>query len=149
MTVPGAELPLEVLYVEDAEPDAELMREAFSDLELSHRLSIVRNGERALEFLRSAASLPALVVLDLNLPLKSGYEVLQELVADPRLCKLPVAVLTTSARPEDALALAGPMPVHFLTKPLDYLSFLEAVRVIDRLARGDAVEEAAAGDPQQ
>ena len=132
--------PLDILYAEDSAPDVELMREALEELGFEHRLHVARNGEEALAFLRrrsahARALPPDLVILDLNLPLKTGLEVLRELAVDEALAGLRIAVLTTSARQQDVREAAGTMPVGFFIKPLDFDSFLATVRTIEAMAR--------------
>jgi CheY-like chemotaxis protein len=117
--------------------DLRLLQEALEILNLPHHLHHAADGEAALTFLRSAqegrAPWPDAVLLDLNLPRKTGQEVLAEMAADPRLRQLRVIVLTTAARERDLIAGAQNIPVHFLTKPLDFDEFIGVVETIDSL----------------
>lgn len=127
-----------ILCVEDNMADLGLLMEAFVELGLQHHLHHVVNGEQAMAFLRregeyQSAPRPHLVLLDLNLPRKSGFEVLQEIARDPVLRPLEIAILTTTARESDVRNAAGDMCVHFVTKPMDFDSFVEVVRWIDTL----------------
>lgn len=129
-----------ILCVEDNMADLGLLMEAFVELDLQHHLHHVLDGEQALAFLRRegeyhATVRPDFVLLDLNLPRKSGFEVLQELACDPSLRRLEVAVLTTTAREVDVRNAAGDMNVHFVTKPVDFDAFVEVVRRIDALVQ--------------
>ena len=95
--------PLMVLLVEDNLGDVFLVREALEQLGLNVEFRIAPDGETALDILRlPGARRPDVIVLDLNLPLKHGREVLAELDADPVLRHIPVAILTTSTSEEDA-----------------------------------------------
>jgi CheY-like chemotaxis protein len=95
----------EVLLVEDDPGDAGLIRRALTQSRLSLNLTWVEDGEEALNYLRDArpsgAMRPDLVLLDLNMPKKSGHTVLAEIRADPQLTDLPVVILTTSQAEED------------------------------------------------
>jgi CheY-like chemotaxis protein len=123
--------PTEVLMVEDNPGDVLLTREAFKDSVSPPRLSVVGDGEEAIAFLRRKgkygdAPRPDLVLLDLNLPKKSGREVLEEIKADPDLRRIPVIVLTSSAADKDILQCYDLQANSFITKPVD-LSQFEAV----------------------
>ena len=98
-----------VLYVEDEEFDVVFMRKAFERLGLKHELKVAVDGQEAIDYLagngqysdRRQHPLPALVVLDLNLPIISGFEVLQWLRRQAAFRSLPVVVLSSSVRRED------------------------------------------------
>lgn len=102
----GARDPLEVLVVEDNPADAMLMKRILRDGAVPHHLTVVPDGVEAMRYLRreapySSAKTPHLVLLDLNLPRKSGIEVLADIKADPVLKIIPVIVLTSSGSAED------------------------------------------------
>ena len=129
-----------ILCVEDNMADLGLLMEAFLELGLEHRLHHVLDGELALRFLRregefATERLPDLVLLDLNLPRKSGFEVLQDISRDPGLRAVEIAVLTTTARESDVKRAAGEITVHFITKPMDFDAFLDVVRRIDSIVQ--------------
>lgn len=96
---------LQILLVEDSEADVLLIQRALSDEGLPHRLSVIRDGSRALVYLEGLPTaeqeMPDLVLLDLDLPGMDGAELLRQVKADPRLKALPVVVLSTSSREED------------------------------------------------
>src|SRR5690606_17759888 len=95
--------PQDILLVEDNPDDVELTRIAFAEAGIDRQLVVVRDGAEALDYLfarnayaqRDAAELPAIVLLDLNLPKLDGREVLQGIRSDERTRNLPVVVLTT------------------------------------------------------
>jgi two-component system, chemotaxis family, response regulator Rcp1 len=128
--------PLNVLLVEDDPGDVLIAQEALKASKLESRLSVVPDGDAALAFLRregdyADADRPDLILLDLNLPRKSGHEVLAEVKADPSLRKIPIVVLTTSGASED---VARSYDLHanvFVTKPVDFDHFTEVVKQID------------------
>ena len=132
----GIDGTLEILLVEDNPADARLTREVFEGGRLSTHLNVVSDGEQALAFLRregiyESAPRPKLVLLDLNLPRKDGREVLEELKADPTLCRIPVIVLTTSAAQTDIMRSYELQANCFITKPLDLDEYFAVVRSIE------------------
>ncbi|MDA1165106.1 MAG: response regulator, partial [Planctomycetota bacterium] len=91
---------IEVLIVDDSEDDVVLLREAFSDCPLVDFIGTVEDGEQALSFLRQEgvfqnSKRPGLVLMDINMPRKNGFEVLAEMRSDPQLSSVPVVMLTT------------------------------------------------------
>ena len=119
-----------ILLVEDNQADAILLQEAFKVAEISAPVDHVTDGEAALSHLRAAETPPQLVLLDLNLPLKDGREVLSEVRADPALRDIPVIILTTSSAPAD-VALAYDRGANaFVRKPLGMDRLVEAATSI-------------------
>jgi CheY-like chemotaxis protein len=95
-----------ILLVEDNEGDVLLTLEAFEECKLKTQVSVARNGKDALDFVfkRGAfteAIKPDLILLDINMPIFNGHEVLQQIKADPNLKKIPVIMLTTSSGKKD------------------------------------------------
>ena len=127
---------IQILLVEDDPGDVVITREAFADNKVRNQLSVVSDGETAMAFLRRTgeftdAPRPDLILMDLNLPRKSGHEVLAEIKADPDLRRIPVVVLTTSDAEEDVLRSYDLHANAFVTKPVDFECFLDAIRQID------------------
>jgi CheY-like chemotaxis protein len=103
---------VDILLVEDSPSDALMTREALNQQKILNRLHIVEDGVEALAFLRregkyAGSPRPGLILLDLNLPRKSGLEVLREIKEDSDLKTIPVVVLTTSKAEEDVLKSYG------------------------------------------
>lgn len=126
-----------VLLVEDSPTDAMMIREILSQANAPHRLYVVEDGMQALEFLRREgayrdAPRPDLILLDLQLPRKSGQEVLAEIKADESLRTIPVVVLSSSRADTDVVAAYGAFANSYVSKPIDYEDFAEAVRLIER-----------------
>ena len=131
----NAEL-ISVLLVEDDPGDVLLIREAFSDRKVGNVLSIVSDGVEAMRYIRREGDYadrerPDLVLLDLNLPRKSGAEVLEEIKSDPELSTIPVVVLTTSRAEADVLRSYELHANAYITKPVDFDRFGEIVHQID------------------
>jgi CheY-like chemotaxis protein len=137
MTLPAVPLePIDVLLVEDDAGDTLMIREAFDDNKVSNTLTCVTDGVQAMRYLRregehADASRPDLILLDLNLPLKDGREVLEEIKSDEDLKAIPVVVLTTSQAEEDILRSYRLHANAYVTKPVDFDRFIQVVRQID------------------
>jgi len=127
---------IDILLVEDSETDAELTLEALSQGKLSNKVSHVRDGEEALQYLRREAGFedvtrPDLILLDLNMPKVDGREVLRQVRADEDLKVIPIVVLTTSSHDRDILASYGLAANSYIVKPVDLNSFFQVVKEIN------------------
>jgi CheY-like chemotaxis protein len=137
MTAPReSSLPIEVLLVEDDPGDVLMTQEAFDEHKVRNKLNVVSDGEEALAYLRregphADAPRPDLILLDLNLPRVDGRQVLQAIKEDPDLRRIPVVVLTTSGADEDILRSYSLHANAYVTKPVDFDSFIAVVRQID------------------
>ena len=134
MTEPEART-INVLLVEDDPGDVLMTREAFEE-HLHNRLDVVTDGAAALAYLRNEppyadAPRPDLILLDLNLPRRDGREVLADVKADPSLAAIPVIVLTTSQAEEDVLRSYQLHANAYVTKPVDFDRFIDAIKQID------------------
>ena len=128
--------PIELLLVEDSEPDVRLTIEALREAKVKNRLWVVEDGVEALDFLRrqgrhADAPRPDLILLDLNLPRKDGRQVLKEIKSDDSLKRIPVVVLTTSKSEEDVLRAYNLHANCYITKPVDFNRFMEVVKSIE------------------
>jgi len=136
MTDPGGCDVIDVLLVEDDPGDILMTREAFEHYKIQNKLHVVTDGEQALQFLRQAGEYvgvprPGLILLDLNLPRRSGLEVLAELKQDHVLRVIPVVVLTTSQAEEDILRSYSLHANAYVSKPVDFEHFIAAIQQID------------------
>lgn len=127
--------PIEILLVEDSPTDRLITIEALERSNIINTLNVVENGVDAMDYLRregkfAAARRPDIVLLDLNLPKKDGREVLAEIKADPWLKFIPVVVLTTSESDEDLLRAYGAHANSYITKPVDFPRFTQALRAL-------------------
>jgi len=129
--------PIEILLVEDNPGDVRLTQEAMKDAKVTNTLHVVGDGIEALEFLRKEgrfqdSPVPDLVLLDLNLPRKSGREVLQEMKESEEFKAIPVVVLTTSEAHRDVLESYSLQANCYVTKPLDFEQFCKVVESIEQ-----------------
>jgi chemotaxis family two-component system response regulator Rcp1 len=127
---------VDILLVEDNPADVRLLRETLSDSGLSVDLHLAQDGVEAMAFLQREGPYrekprPDLILLDLNLPKKSGREALAEIKADPRLRAIPVLVLTTSEDEKDVLEAYDLHANCYITKPLDLTRFARVVKLIE------------------
>ncbi len=128
--------PFDILLVEDDPADAGLAKRALREGRILCRVSHVRDGVEAMEFLRrtdqfAGAPRPDLILLDLNMPRMDGRAVLQELKADPELKTIPVVILTTSDVDRDVNASYLLGANSFITKPMDMDAFFDAVKSVE------------------
>ena len=126
ISVPPASLKtVEVLVVDDSDDDVVLLKEAFKECPLVNFVQTVEDGEAALRYLRrqrpfKSAKRPGLVLLDINMPKKNGFEVLAEMRADPQLSNVPVVILTTSKQESDILRAYASGACSFIAKPVNF-----------------------------
>lgn len=125
--------PFDILIAEDNEDDILLIREAFEEVKMVNRMVVVRDGEEALAYLRGEAPytespFPGMVLLDINMPKKTGLEVLTEVKADPRFRALPVVMLTVSEREEDIIRSFEQGACSYIRKPVTFTRFITVVK---------------------
>ncbi len=125
-----------ILLVEDNDADAELTAMAFAEAHIGNTLVRASNGQEALDYLfaqgryadRQVSDIPAVVLLDLNMPRISGIDVLKAIRADERIKHLPVIILTSSSEDRDRLAAYDNHANSYVQKPVDYDQFVAASR---------------------
>lgn len=118
--------------VEDNPADARLIKEACSGFAVKNKVNIVENGREAMDYLYKRGEykdveMPNIIILDLNLPKKSGREVLKEVKEDDNLKLIPVIVLTTSSDDEDICDSYGHYASAYVIKPADFDEFDEVI----------------------
>ena len=128
--------PINILLVEDNPGEARLALETLKESRLNNNLHIMEDGEEALAFLYKKgkytnAPFPDLILLDLNLPKKNGFEVLSIIKHDTRLKRIPVIILTISSAAEDIIESYNFSANCFITKPLDLDKFTEVIKTIE------------------
>lgn len=124
--------PVEILLAEDNPGDARLTEKAFEQGNILNNLHIVEDGVEAMKFLRQEDEYqgepkPDLVLLDLNMPRKDGWDVLEEVKESSELARIPIIVLTSSEAEEDIVNSYELQANAYLTKPVDFQGFLEIV----------------------
>ena len=122
-----------ILLVEDNPDDIKLTQRAFNKSKIAEKISleVVRNGDDALDFLfgegayiyRNTSVMPAVVLLDLNLPRINGFQVLERIRADKRTELIPVIILTSSNEEQDIKKAYGLGANSYIRKPVDFKKF--------------------------
>ncbi len=128
--------PVDILLVEDNPGDVRLTQEAFRDSRLPVKLSVVMDGEDALNYLfrrgnYADVTKPDIILLDLNIPKKDGKEVLSEIKNDDVLKYVPVVVLTTSNAEQDIVKTYNLNVNAYINKPVDFDKFFDIVQKIE------------------
>ena len=124
-----------ILLVEDNPQDEMLILRALRKVHLANQVDVVRDGQQALDYLfmegefagRGNSDLPAVVLLDINLPRVSGLDVLARLRANQRTHLMPVVILTSSDEERDRLSSYESGANSFVRKPLEFAEFAETV----------------------
>lgn len=127
-----------ILLVEDNESDEVLTLRAFKKSHVPNAIIVVRDGAEALDYLfatgthagRDPAAMPALVLLDLNLPKIGGLDVLRRIRADERTRRLPVVMLTSSAEERDIAGSYDLGANAYVRKPVDFTHFIDAAQTL-------------------
>ncbi|MGA2677161.1 MAG: response regulator [Methanobacterium sp.] len=127
--------PVDILLVEDNPGDVRLIIEAFKDAEINYNLTVASDGMEAMQIINqegkySNANRPKLIILDLNLPLKSGCDVLKEIKHDEALKSIPIVILTTSNAEKDITRTYKNHANAYLTKPVDLNQFINVAKSI-------------------
>jgi CheY-like chemotaxis protein len=126
-----------ILLAEDNANDVELTMTALRENHVLNEVVVVRDGADALDYLfkreghkQRAGGNPALVLLDLKMPRVDGIEVLRQIKADPQLKTIPVVVLTSSREEQDLLRTYDLGVNAYVVKPVDFIEFVEAVKLL-------------------
>lgn len=128
---------LKVLLVEDNEGDVRLIKEAFNESKIEKTFSVAKDGEDALNYLYKRGAYntetlrPDIILLDINLPRKNGFEVLESIKSDPDLKRIPVIMLSSSSS-EDHISRSYELSANcYITKPVDFDEYTQLVRTIE------------------
>jgi two-component system, chemotaxis family, response regulator Rcp1 len=128
-----------ILLVEDTDTDVKIIQRALLEAKVAHRLTVIRDGRHALDYLlalnghdASPDLVPDLILLDLNLPGLDGFQLLSRIKSDPSLRILPVVILTTSQRDEDILQSYHAGANTYFQKPSEYARYRELVKALRR-----------------
>lgn len=123
--------PINILLVEDNPGDVELVRAGFEEASLAIDITVISDGQAAVEFFDDAADMPDLVLLDINLPKVSGIDVLKKIRSTPRSQQIPVVILTSSDAELDIVRSYVEHANSFISKPVDFDKFMQVVKSIE------------------
>ncbi|MFA6293519.1 MAG: response regulator [Victivallales bacterium] len=134
---------VEILLAEDNLADVVLFREALSSTSWDFRLHVAHDGMETLDFLRqrnthSGAPRPDLVVMDNNMPRKSGLEVLTEVMSAPSLSDIPVIIMSGSEWERSMVTSFGIPEDRYIVKPVTFSGYLDVARQIESIWRKTA-----------
>lgn len=121
-----------ILIADDDADDRMFLEQALRSIGYSQDIRFVEDGEQLMDYLKQNgdysadnAPWPNLIILDLNMPRKNGFQALEELKADARLRRLPVVVMTTSSADEDVLRTYNLGVNSYITKPFNFNRLIE------------------------
>lgn len=128
--------PSHVLLIEDNEGDILLTTEALEERDLADKITVIRDGKLAIEYLdnlvvKDLHALPDIILLDINLPKKNGHEVLYHIKESFELKQIPVIMLTTSSAEQDILESYKNHANCYITKPTDAEAYNSAMESIE------------------
>lgn len=128
--------PIEILLVDDDPMDVRLTTEQLAQSKVRNSVHAVGDGQEALAYLRgegeyAGAKRPDVILLDLNMPVMTGHEFLEELKGDPDLRSIPVVVVTTSEEDEDIARSYELQANAYVTKPIGLDQLGRVVRAIE------------------
>lgn len=129
-------LKRKILLIEDNEVDISIISQAFNSREQEKELDVIRDGEQALKYLKREGeytniSLPDLIILDLNIPIKSGIDILKEIKPLKDVKRIPVIVLTASELDWDVISTYDFHANCFIKKPNDPEELVNTIHNID------------------
>ena len=136
MTIFEDIVPIDILIIDDNRADIRLMQEVFKKGKMIVNLHSVLDGIEAMEYLRKEYKYkgvirPDLILLDLNMPRKNGYEVLEDIKSDDNLKRIPVIIMTISRTEEDVLRSYDLHANAYIVKPVELNQFIDAVKSIE------------------
>jgi CheY-like chemotaxis protein len=127
--------PINILLVEDNEDDIEITQMAFEQAKIRNHILVARNGQEALDYLygrgiyrdREKHPMPGMILMDIKMPKKDGFEALDELKRDARLKIIPVTMLTSSKNEEDIARSYDKGAVAYICKTVCHEDFMRRV----------------------
>jgi CheY-like chemotaxis protein len=133
----GTQQPVIIMLVEDDSGHALLIEKNLRRAGIANEIVVMDTGQKAIDYLFKEGdfkdaqhSLPPLILLDLNLPVLDGYQVLKIIKGDERTKKIPVIVLTTTDNPHEVSRCYELGCNVYITKPVEYEKFSDAIRTL-------------------
>ena len=127
-----------ILMADDDEDDRLMAQEALEEARLTNAIRFVEDGEELMDYLHNKGKYsdegknprPGIILLDLNMPKKSGREALEEIKADPKLRRIPIVVMTTSKAEEDIVRSYDLGVNSFITKPVSFVGLVDVMQAL-------------------
>ena len=123
---------MNILFIEDDNIETMKMQRTVSKLAVDHNITEAKNGEEALNFLKSNSDLPDIILLDLNMPKMNGLEFLHAIRQDTLLKRTPVIVLTTSDEDRDRIEAYNLNVAGYILKPVTFINFAEVMVALNK-----------------
>ncbi len=128
-------MPIDILLVEDEEDDIEITLRAFKNAKLKNQIYVVQDGQEAINFIyhkepyqdEKKFPRPDLILLDIDIPKLSGFEVLKKLKGDPNYSFIPVVMLTSSKEEQDIIKSFQNGASSYIQKPVSYAEFTKII----------------------
>jgi CheY-like chemotaxis protein len=132
--------PITILMADDDVEDVMLTQDALAEARLANEFRSVGDGEALMDYLRREGGYqrpedsprPGLILLDLNMPKKNGFEALEEIKTDAGLRQIPIVVLTTSQAEEDVFRSYDLGVNSFISKPVTFEGLVDAMKVLGK-----------------
>ncbi len=124
-------LPIEILLIEDNLGDIELTRVGFEEARVSNNLTVIKDGQEAIDFFEQGDNLPDIVLLDINLPKVDGFEILRKIRSLEYSKNIPVIMLTSSEADMDINKCYSERANSYITKPVDFDKFYQSIRLLE------------------
>lgn len=127
----------EILLIEDSPSDIKLIKEGFKESSFAPNLHIVTDGAMAIDFLFKKGDYkdnkikPDIIILDLNLPKKTGREVLDEIKTSDELKKTPVMIFTSSSDENDIASTYASHANCYMVKPINLNEFMKTIKLVE------------------
>ncbi|MCK5357766.1 MAG: response regulator [Elusimicrobiales bacterium] len=130
--------PFDILLIEDNEDDVVIIKRVFKKANITNKLYIANSGQNGIDFLNhqgkyteETSSVPGLILLDINMPGITGFDVLKKLKTNPKHKRIPIIMLTTSGAEEDISKSYENGACSFITKPVDFNDFVKTIESFD------------------
>jgi CheY-like chemotaxis protein len=121
---------LNIFLADDDADDRDIFRDAITEVVPDFNLELIVNGEKLICFLESSTTKPDIIFLDLNMPMKNGFECLEEIRKNKKLRSLPIIIYSTTANPEQVKNTFARGANLFWQKPSDYNSIKKMLEKI-------------------
>lgn len=128
--IPNLDRELDILVVEDDLDDILLLETALADNKVNYKMGVITRGDKLMPYLQAVNRFPDIIVLDFNLPVKHGKEILKELSESVLYNHIPIVVLTTSSAKEDMRYAYDMGAKSFITKPTSIQGFNELISTL-------------------
>lgn len=131
---------IQILLIEDDADDVELLQEALAENGVEYDMTVLKEGNEALSYLREDKQLPDIVIMDFNLPKVHGREVIREIRANPKFANIPVLILSTSSSSTDINYAFEAGATSYLVKPATIEAINQTVSTIVELSSKSMAE---------